>query len=156
MLRVFDCFARSARPSAVPAAAALALALAGCAQTPGGGSATGVSAAPAAPAPAPAPVIVPPLASLNGMTPASLTSLLGEPTLLRREQDAQVWKYATTDCVLFLFLYPTETDAREVMHFEAAPRDADRTLGDDELEPFLESCFADAVRAHATARPAGA
>ncbi len=47
---------------------------------------------------------------LIGMRAKEISSLLGQPTLLRHEPPAQVWQYASDDCVLYVFLYRNRRD----------------------------------------------
>lgn len=47
---------------------------------------------------------------LIGMRAEEISSLLGQPTLLRQEPPAQVWQYASDDCVLYVFLYRNHRD----------------------------------------------
>jgi hypothetical protein len=47
----------------------------------------------------------PPIVQLVGMSAGDVTRLLGLPKMLRREPPAQVWQYASSRCVMFVFLY---------------------------------------------------
>jgi hypothetical protein len=81
----------------------------------------------------PPPRVGPDPARLAGMVPAQLTDLLGQPSLKRREREAEVWMYSSRLCTLHLFLYPgADGGALGVKHFEVrrpnsntpvAPRD---------------------------------
>jgi hypothetical protein len=44
-------------------------------------------------------------AQLVGLVGSELEELLGQPTLVRSEQDAQYWRYSLGSCQLDLFLY---------------------------------------------------
>lgn len=57
--------------------------------------------------------------SLMGKGPAALRAMLGEPSLLRRDQGAEVWQYAGQSCVLFLYLYPDAAGAPAVSYVDA-------------------------------------
>ena len=57
-----------------------------------------------------------------GKGAGEVESLLGQPSLLREEQGAQVWQYASTGCVLLLYLYADELNAFHVTHMEARGR----------------------------------
>ena len=69
----------------------------------------------------------PPVPQGSGLAPAALMgkpaseveTLLGRPTLLREEEGAQVWQYASTSCVLLLYLYENDFAAYQVTHMEA-------------------------------------
>jgi hypothetical protein len=57
--------------------------------------------------------------ALVGKGPEALRAMLGEPTLLRRDQGAEVWQYAGQTCVLFLYLYPDDAGAPVVSYVDA-------------------------------------
>lgn len=66
------------------------------------------------------------LDDLLQMSPQGLRELLGEPGLLRREGNGQMWRYVGGECVLFLFLYPVgseETGPAQVTHAEFGARE---------------------------------
>lgn len=42
---------------------------------------------------------------LLGLETDAIQGLLGDPTLVRRDGDAEVWQYRSTGCVLDLFIY---------------------------------------------------
>jgi hypothetical protein len=54
-----------------------------------------------------------------GLSDGEVTGLFGTPSLLRREDAAQVWQYAANDCVLLVFLYEEGQGAPRVRHAEA-------------------------------------
>jgi len=58
-------------------------------------------------------------AAIMGKGAGEVESLLGQPSLLREEPGAQVWQYASTSCVLLLYLYADELDSYRVTHMEA-------------------------------------
>ena len=59
-------------------------------------------------------------ARLLGLDPSALRAMLGEPGFMRRDNPAQLWRYAGADCVLDLFLYrAAPSGAFIVRHFEA-------------------------------------
>jgi len=62
-------------------------------------------ASPPVPAPKKKPAPVFDLKKLVGMDQRELGNLLGKPSLLRGEEDAQVWQYSGASCVLHVFLY---------------------------------------------------
>jgi hypothetical protein len=64
---------------------------------------------------------VPALSELRSSSPDKLESLLGEPSLRHRGAKAEMWQYASPDCVLLLFLYPDGAGAYQVTHLEASP-----------------------------------
>ena len=49
-------------------------------------------------------------ADIMGAPSSKLVSALGSATLVRIDIGAEIWQYRTDDCVLFLFLYPGETE----------------------------------------------
>jgi len=53
-----------------------------------------------------------------GLAPAALSTVLGEPELIRREAPAEIWQYRNDNCVLDVFLYET-AGRREVTYVEA-------------------------------------
>jgi hypothetical protein len=66
----------------------------------------------------PAPTVSLDPAKLRGHTAEGLSSLLGEPTLVRREAEVEIWQYRSGACVLDLFLYP-DGSRHKVIHLEA-------------------------------------
>ena len=73
---------------------------------------------------------------LMGMDHESLTEMLGEPALVRRDGDAEVWQYRADRCVLDLFLYGTE---KKVEHVDLR----DRGEGN---EGSVRDCFVGMLR----------
>ena len=53
-----------------------------------------------------------------GMSASDVKSLMGEPNLLRKDLDAQMWQYADQDCVLLLYLYLDVGAVYRVKHME--------------------------------------
>ena len=49
-------------------------------------------------------------AEILGSPSSKLVSALGSATLVRTDIGAEIWQYRTDDCVLFVFLYPSETE----------------------------------------------
>jgi hypothetical protein len=128
----------------------LLAALGGCAQTPdtGGGVMASAMGASASPARRPMPP-APPAADLVGMQAGEVEALLGPPSLLRRERDAQVWQYATDRCVLFLFLYPRNGGGHAVDHIEATPASGDdAAMTTAAMGRLLDGCVEAAMRAY--------
>lgn len=64
---------------------------------------------------------------LQGQDAAGLNSLLGEPALVRREAEVEIWQYQHESCVLDLFLYP-DGSSRRVIHLEARDTEAAEAL----------------------------
>lgn len=89
---------------------------------------------------------VPEARELMGQRPEKLRVLLGEPSLLRKEGEAQMWQYRTASCVLFLFLYPDAGGAYSVSHLEASPTDPAAQLT---KEAAASSCLEAVARARA-------
>lgn len=69
---------------------------------------------------------------LVGLSAAGLRSAWGEPTLKRREANAELWQYGGSSCTLLVYLYPGASDALTVSHAEAIPGGAD--------EPAVNAC----------------
>ena len=46
--------------------------------------------------------------NILGLAPDTLRKILGEPSLLRQEKDAEVWLYRNGECVMHLFFYPDD------------------------------------------------
>lgn len=87
------------------------------------------------PQPAPAPEIkVPKPADIIGSSSSMLVKELGSATLVRTDIGAEIWQYKAKDCVLFLFLYPGES--------EMAVRHIDFRGG-----PSSENCIQSVVKA---------
>lgn len=49
-------------------------------------------------------------ADIMGSPSSELVSALGSATLVRTDIGAEIWQYRTDECVLFVFLYPGETE----------------------------------------------
>ena len=87
-------------------------------------------------------------AHLMGKDAAALRAILGAPRFLRRDNPAQLWRYATAGCVLELYLYQSDTAGTYVVrHLAARPVPADGA-------PVSErSCLGALLRAHQRAAP---
>ncbi|MBI1237991.1 MAG: hypothetical protein GC199_01475 [Alphaproteobacteria bacterium] len=119
--------------------AAACLVLAGC-QTPGGAARQPEvgGTRPASPTLVRREGPVPSLDALRGASPRTLESLLGEPNLRRRDPGAELWQYASPECVLLLVLYPAEGGGEfTVRYLEASPGGAG--------EAALRACVAAAA-----------
>lgn len=57
--------------------------------------------------------------SLLGLDRAGLTSILGQPRMLRHEAPAEIWQYRSRSCVLDVFLYENPGGIETVTHLEA-------------------------------------
>lgn len=68
---------------------------------------------------------------LLGMDGTALNDLLGQPTLVRREGEAEIWQYRGDECVLDLFLYG---GMRQVEHVDLRDRG-------DASEKAVDACF---------------
>lgn len=53
--------------------------------------------------------VVPKAEELQNRPPVAISSLLGEPTYIRREPPAEVWQFVTGRCVLDITFYPDKT-----------------------------------------------
>lgn len=74
---------------------------------------------------------------LMGLDRDALNEKLGEPALIRRDGDAEVWQYRGDRCVLDLFLYGR---VKKVEHIDL------RNRGDGD-ESEVRDCFVDMLRA---------
>jgi len=74
---------------------------------------------------------------LMGLDRASLNEKLGEPQLIRRDGDAEVWQYRGDRCVLDLFLYGAD---KKVEHVDL------RNRGDGD-GGAVSDCFTGMLRA---------
>lgn len=62
---------------------------------------------------------------LLGLSPEQVLDVLGPSTFTRRDGPAEIWRYATDDCFLTLFLHRGDKprgSALTVQHFESSPR----------------------------------
>ncbi len=79
---------------------------------------------------------------LVGMTGEAVADLLGPPGLLRREHEAEVWRYSSPLCILHVFLYADDAGpGHRVTHFEA--------LGPDTLPVDARDCYGSLIGADA-------
>lgn len=46
--------------------------------------------------------------NILNLAPATLFNILGQPALLRKEKDAEVWLYRNQECVMHLYFYPND------------------------------------------------
>lgn len=74
---------------------------------------------------------------LMGLDRDAVNGMLGEPTLVRRDGDAEVWQYRADRCVLDLFLYGID---KKVEHVDLRDRG-------DGGEESVRDCFAGMLRA---------
>ena len=74
---------------------------------------------------------------LMGLDRAALNERLGEPALVRRDGDAEVWQYRAGRCVLDLFLYGVD---KKVEHVDL------RNRGEGS-EKSVRDCFVGMLRA---------
>jgi len=77
---------------------------------------------------------------LMGLDHESLNEMLGEPALIRRDGDAEVWQYRADRCVLDLFLYGTD---KKVEHVDLRDRGDGGSGGEDSVR----DCFVGMLRA---------
>ena len=76
---------------------------------------------------------------LMGLDRATLNEKLGEPALVRRDGDAEVWQYRADRCVLDLFLYGAD---KKVEHVDLR----DRGDGGSGGEESVRNCFVGMLR----------
>jgi hypothetical protein len=60
-------------------------------------------------------------AGLSSDRVESLRTAYGQPQLVRKESDSELWRYDGTNCAAFFFLY-TVNGALHVRHVETLPR----------------------------------
>ena len=80
----------------------------------------------------------PSLASLIGRTQIEIRAALGSPQFKRFDVPAQIWQYRQNNCVLYLFLYPSNLGL-SVSHLETRDH---VYAGNDQ-----HKCFAEILRA---------
>lgn len=86
---------------------------------------------------------------LLGMDRGALTDLLGNPTFVRKEAPAQLWRYRNDTCLLDLFLYNDDDPYRRrftVKHYEVR--------GERGAKAEAEACLKDLLLARMT-KPVG-
>ena len=131
-----------AKPKAVTAAApAPALALAPVAEVPQPPKPTPLAAIPAvahdvAPL-GPMPHLTGDPAELVGLDNATVRRVLGDPQRIRNDHPAQVWQYATGDCIVDLYLY-SRGGAMTVTYVEARSHTAETAPTARCLKSLLE------------------
>ena len=60
--------------------------------------------------------------SLIGKSGSDLVALLGQPGLVHKEKDGEVWQYAAHACVMLFYLYDNPQGARRITYLEALPQ----------------------------------
>ena len=75
--------------------------------------------APNVPVPPPPPPGEPP--DIAGLHSTQLRELFGAPAFVRKDGEAEMWRYDGPQCKAFFFLYPF-ADALSVRHVETLPR----------------------------------
>lgn len=71
---------------------------------------------------------LPALGDLNGLAPAQVAALIGDPVLRRVDPPAEIWQYRNADCVLELYFYDSGADSRMV-YAETRSRTPQRSPG---------------------------
>ncbi len=80
---------------------------------------------------------------LMGLDASALRARLGAPSFLRRDNPAQLWRYAGQGCLLELYLYRSgPTDTYVVRHVAARPSPAGAAA------VSARGCLAGLLRAH--------
>jgi len=59
-------------------------------------------------------VNTPAVSKFNGLAPAQVAALIGNPDLRRVDPPAEVWQYRSADCVLELYFYDSGNSTRVV------------------------------------------
>ena len=75
---------------------------------------------------------------LIGLPPQAVAAFLGPPGFKRRDDPAEIWRYAAGTCFLDLFLYKQE-GGFTVAHVEARGRSVVQVSADDCLRDLLET-----------------
>ena len=76
----------------------------------------------------PAPGHLGALGDLNGLAPAQVAALIGDPDLRRVDPPAEVWQYRNADCVLELYFYDSGANSHMV-YAETRSRTPQHTPG---------------------------
>lgn len=80
------------------------------------------------PPPEEAPEVVTPdpprfvIETILNLAPHTLQTILGIPSLVRREQKAEVWLYRNSECVMHLYFYPNDNGDLRLEYVETAAR----------------------------------
>ncbi len=61
--------------------------------------------------------------NIMGLAPDTLLNILGEPSLKRREREAEVWLYGNSECRLHLYYYPDDNGDFRLDYAAAAAAD---------------------------------
>ncbi len=81
---------------------------------------------------------VPPRADeLVGLAPAAVAAYLGPPGFKRRDNPAEIWRYAASSCFLDLFLYK-RGGGLTVAHVEARGKSVVKVSADDCLRDLFK------------------
>lgn len=84
-----------------------------------------------------------------GLDAAQVRNLIGKPSLLRKDKDAEVWHYRNMDCTLFLFFYDKPGEGMRVSHVDMANTNRARpAVTESARRQLLESCVAATVMTH--------
>ncbi len=73
---------------------------------------------------------------IMGAAPAAIDALLGAPALTRKEGAGEYRRYALSECMLIVILYPDEAGAARAAHLEAT------ALSSGAEKPALDACLA--------------
>jgi hypothetical protein len=99
----------------------------------------------AAMAPEPPPPPPPAPSILRGLTGAEVTRLIGTPRFRRAEEPSALWQYATTGCILDLYLRNDGGDYR-VVHYEFRRDPTTSPAGTAADSVDTRACFAELAR----------
>lgn len=75
---------------------------------------------------------------LVGLAPAAVAAFLGPPGFKRRDDPAEIWRYAAGTCFLDLFLYKRGS-GYTVAHFEARGKSVVKVSADDCLRDLFKT-----------------
>lgn len=119
---------------------------------------SGTARPPALPRPKPvAEVPLPTAEDFMGLSLEQVRSMIGKPSLVREEQNVQVWHYRNLDCTLFLFFYPKGAEGYRVNHIDVADMRNDAapppgTTPGQAHHQMLESCVASTLVSYGSQR----
>jgi hypothetical protein len=74
-------------------------------------------------------------ADLAGLGSTQLREAFGAPAFVRKDGTAEIWRYDSSSCKAFFFLYPSG-DAMLVRHVETLPRGTAMAADESCLEKF--------------------
>ena len=74
--------------------------------------------------------------NLAGMDAARIKVAFGQPQFVRKDGDAEIWRYDATNCKAFFFLYPSGS-SMAVRHVETTPHAANAAADSSCLQALM-------------------